>query len=256
MERFRTAPLSIYSNMEIFVKRLYLILVLSISAFILNACILTNPVTVLACTEFEFRADNADSIIDNSGINEQLTILEIRDGQGTLLFRNGAYRPVGDSSGPLNIRDVYTTSPEFNPLHLIVYSPAGVDLASDRVWYSAMGECPGLPYYESSVFGDGRINNQDPAAPFAVYLHEDDLHFYWVINGVGTPALVVTQAEMEAIKTPDVNTLIASNEAFGLYVYRLTDGGIQAQARTTNGKLYVIIISDIYDRAYTSFEEE
>jgi hypothetical protein len=227
-------------------------------AVLLAACNLANPVFTITCTSFNVNATSGSFTVDNTGTGSQLVYIRGYDGYNNLILNAIESGPVGPG-GPVNQTYGFTTAPLANPIRIEIMSPAGGTLPVDTVWYTATGNCPGLPTVGGGApFTDGRINNFDQAAPFVVYRNGDTLEFYLLDgNGVGQRRLVVTAAEIDAVgAAPSENTLIASDEAIGLYFYRLTTGELQAQMHMRNGKLYVMRFVGINATAYESTELE
>ncbi len=116
------------------------------------------------------------------------------------------------------------------------------------------------PYLQQ--FEDGRINRLDNAAPFGAYPLRDSagnlgLIFYDAYASSPTVLLTVTGAQIADVPTtPEVNTLIAESADGQVKLYRLTNGQLQAQGPTSNGKQYVLIFPTISSfTPYESFEE-
>jgi len=116
------------------------------------------------------------------------------------------------------------------------------------------------PYLQQ--FEDGRINRFDNATPFGAYPLRDSagnlgLIFYDAYASSPTVLLTVTGAQIaEVPATPEVNTLIAESADGRVKLYRLTNGQLQAQGPTSNGKQYVLIFPAISSSTpYESFEE-
>lgn len=195
--------------------------------------------------------------VDNTGTGSQTVYVRGYDGYNNLILNFPESFPVGPTNA-VNTTYTFTTAPLANPIRVELVSPAGGVLAVDTVWYTATGNCPGLPNADGAPFTDGRINNFDQAAPFVVYRNGDTLEFYLLDgNGVGQRRLIVTAAEIDAVgAAPSENTLVASDEAIGLYFYRLTTGELQAQMHMSNGKLYVMRFAGIDATAYESTELE
>lgn len=117
-----------------------------------------------------------------------------------------------------------------------------------------------IPYFEQ--FEDGRINRFDNAAPFGAYPLRDSagnlgLIFYDAYASSPTVLLTVTGAQIADVPAlPDVNMLIAESADGRVKLYRLTNGQLQAQGPTSNGKQYVLIFPVISSSTpYESFEE-
>jgi hypothetical protein len=225
---------------------------------LLAACNLINPVFTITCTTFTITAASGNMTVDNTGTGSQTVYVRGYDGYNNPILNFLESFPVGPTNA-INATYIFSPAPLANPIRVELVSPAGGSLAVDTVWYTATGNCPGLPTVGGGApFTDGRINNFDQAAPFVVYRNGDTLEFYLLdINGVGQRRLVVTAAEIDAVgAAPSENTLIASDEAIGLYFYRLTTGELQAQMHMSNGKLYVMRFAGINATAYESTELE
>lgn len=115
---------------------------------------------------------------------------------------------------------------------------------------------------------DDRINNLDYAAPIAAYGQEygtgDDiergLHVYdiWQ-DSDGTFVWQVTPEQIaRVVSEPSVNTLIAETISNNLVIYfwRLSSGEYQLNVIQPDGKMYVLIFTDLSTGGggYTSFE--
>ncbi len=105
------------------------------------------------------------------------------------------------------------------------------------------------------VFSDGRINNNDAAAPVAVYPHPVNGEMGLVIySDSGALLLVVSPEDIaHAPETPDSNALVA--EANGVSLYRLHSGEWAVFAPQYNGKTYVLTFTQFSPGGYQSYEE-
>lgn len=242
-------------------KKLSFVVSVSLLSLLASACLLTNPVFTITCTTFNLKADYGEMTVDNTGIDKEALYIRAYDGYGNQILNDDNTDNVGASWSNIDEDFIFTTAPKANPIRVDFFSPAGGDLPSDTVWYTAIGNCNGLPYASATnitTFADGRINNRDAAAPFAVYEDEGTYSFYWINDsGEGMLILTVTPDDIAQVsESPQENTVIASNEAYGFYLLRLTDGPLQAQANMSNGKLYVLIIRDAIAGIYESYEVE
>lgn len=115
---------------------------------------------------------------------------------------------------------------------------------------------------------DDRINNLDYAAPIAAYGQEygtgndieRGLHIYdiWQ-NSKGTFIWQITPEQIAQVNSePSVNTLIAETVTNNLVIYfwRLSSGEYQLNVIQPDGKMYVIIFTELITGGdgYTSFE--
>ncbi|MCB9458749.1 MAG: hypothetical protein H6670_03790 [Anaerolineaceae bacterium] len=243
-------------------KKLAFIVSASLLSLLASACLLTNPVFTITCTAVNITADYGEATVDNTGTGLEVVYVRAYDGYNNQILNIENTFGVGNSI--TNIDDIFTftSAPQANPIRFELFSPAGADLPNDTIWYSATGICNGLPDASATnirTFADGRINNRDAAAPFAVYENAGTYSFYWINDsGEGVLILTVTADDIAQVsESPEENTVIASNEAYGLYFLRLTDGPLQAQAHmSSNGKLYVLIIRDVVAGIYESYEVE
>lgn len=229
-------------------KKATVLLTAAMLIFVLAGCLLVNPVFTITCTTFHIGADSGQFTVDNTGTGNQLVHITGVDGYGNLILFAIEGSSLGFIMSPIDETYTFSSAPLANPITVTISSPAGHDLPQDTVWYTASGACAGLPYADADgptppTFADGRVNNRDAGAPFAVYIAGGELYFYWIQgDSTGLLELLVTAAQIAGVpEFPEVNTLIAANEVLGLYVYRLTDGRFQAQAHRSNGKLYVLI---------------
>ena len=106
------------------------------------------------------------------------------------------------------------------------------------------------------LFLDGRINNNDPAAPVIVYGHDfDDGRGLVMYAPNDREVLIVTPEQIaEVPDCPSSNTLIASNLAEGIALYRLNTCEYQVNALTIEGKTYILIFDALYPMGYQSYE--
>jgi hypothetical protein len=195
-----------------------------------------NPSAVITCTDFTILADRVS-------YDDEVTVLAV-DGNGNVL-----YRELYSASSTSNFQETfgYTARPQANPIYIRVNVTINIQgQSTEYLAYDATGNCPGLD--EGSApppfgFTDGRLNHRDIAAPFAIFPTPDGLQLYWInADSTGSLALSLTQAELDAVPAdPAQHTLIASNATYGLSLYRLMDGQLQAQAVDAEGKLYVYI---------------
>ena len=108
---------------------------------------------------------------------------------------------------------------------------------------------------------DGRINNNDAAAPVVVYGIDRPNGRGLIIYAIdaddrGYEALLIEPEQIASIPNcPTTNTLIGSNSTLNIMVYRLTSCEFQVNAFTASGKLYTLIFTSPYPNiGYTSFE--
>ena len=131
------------------------------------------------------------------------------------------------------------------------HSPGAVDhWALDNVFVGVGGSAAGFTLPPCSSIRDGRINyreDRDCAAPVAIYVNDDFIDFYGIDKetGKGGLALRVTFAEIEALGTPDVNTLLAEGTILKtgqpLALYLLATGELQLNTRYWDGKPFIIV---------------
>lgn len=248
-----------------------------ILAIVLASCSFGN--IVVNCTSFTMTFTINEEDIEDIDENDLLDLLEDRtpmidayDGEGNLIFDITASSGPEDAGATFEIIEIdestiqfimtipYTSPPQGNPITARFYLMADGE-NPEIVLAQGVGECnydnPGPAPVRT--FMDGRINYRDAAAPFAAYGVSGNLHIYWITgdNDTGKLELIVTEEELADVpEFPESNTLVKANEALGIYVYRLTDGKWQVQARMPNGKLYVLIFEDFHNRDYQSMEIE
>jgi len=107
-------------------------------------CEFVNPAVSFTCTEAVLTADSATLTVSNAGEGSESGFIRVYDGRNTLLYETPYGGSVGTSFSDVNETYTYTTPPAANPLRLVLSSPAGGSLATDTVWYTATGTCPGL----------------------------------------------------------------------------------------------------------------
>jgi len=91
-------------------------------------------------------------------------------------------------------------------------------------------------------FTDGRYNQQ-PEQSVAVYPSKTGGYDFWAVNqGVGSLALHVTKAQLDANPAKSQNYLIA--ESNGVRLYRLADGTLQVRRYKPDGKEYIYTWQD------------
>lgn len=201
---------------------------------------------------------------------DRTPMIDAYDGEGNLIFDIYAVSDPDDSLGrtyhyvdedagiaQLIFNIPYTSPPQANPITARFYLKAeGGD--PEVVIAQGVGECNSNSPAPVRTFMDGRINYRDAAAPFAAYGVDGNLHIYWITgDDTGELELIVTAEELADVpEFPESNMLVKANEALGIYVYRLTDGKWQVQARMPNGKLYVLIFEEFHNREYQSMEVE
>jgi hypothetical protein len=166
------------------------------------------------------------------------------DGAGKVLWSITDTRSVGSSSS-VSAGYTWDNLPEYNPITMMLISPAGNGLPEQRQLLG-VGECPGLPYAsgedgpEAYNLYDGRLNNsqtKDVAAPVAVYCTEQDtLAIFKIDAETGAGTQVINQPFVT--ETPAENQLLAS--ANGVNLYLLATGEYQINAPNFEGKLYSI----------------
>jgi len=107
-------------------------------------------------------------------------------------------------------------------------------------------------------FYDGRLNNFDEAGPVIPFGFDDiDGRGLVIYSPFEEVLLIVQPAEIATVpECPAENTLIAANTERAVYFYRLSSCEFQINARTAEGKTYIIIFNRLYaNTGYTSFEE-
>lgn len=82
---------------------------------------------------------------DTSGTGQETLRYLVEDGIGTVLFAQDDTRDVGDTAYLVSFS--YTTPPAYNPIHLLITSPAGNE-APHQVLVDMYGNCEGLPFGE------------------------------------------------------------------------------------------------------------
>ena len=82
---------------------------------------------------------------DNSGFGAEVYEFGVLDGRGKLLYYEARFEALGFSASGTDISIPYLAAAEYNPLTLIIYSPAGNGLPEQYVAVIA-GECEGLPW--------------------------------------------------------------------------------------------------------------
>lgn len=106
------------------------------------------------------------------------------------------------------------------------------------------GQLVAAPTSGGVSFNDGRLNNNDPGATFAVYCKSGGIEV-WAINsaGQGSLAFFATNDEIAAVPNPpDENTII--EEGLGVRLFRLTNGSFQVVGVTDfEGKTYNLSFS-------------
>lgn len=232
--------------------------------FIISACgtTLTNPDFVISCDTTAFTADSIEFGNNTGDGNTAILLLTVTDGFGNVLANQTLSGATDSVGGPYNIALNYGRSPQANPItaRLWGYLTADDPTSPSDNLYLETGSCDNLVDAPQPVdiFTDGRVNYRDAAAPFVVYPMPDGLHIYWVIDAdTAHMQLAVTWEELAAVpEFPETNTLVASNEDYGIYLYRLTDGKWQVQAHMDNGKLYVVIFDNPRNMDYESKEVE
>ena len=92
-------------------------------------------------------------------------------------------------------------------------------------------------------FNDGRVNNGaiECAQPVAIYCENGGVTLYAVYKGVGYLAFKETKAQLATFPAnPSQNTLLQAWKN-AIWLYRLTNGNLQVNARTPDNKGYVFI---------------
>jgi len=119
-------------------------------------------------------------------------------------------------------------------------------------------------FRETSVlncyFGDGRINHSDCAAPVVVYPYQNEMSGigFEIYTPEGLSVLLITGDMISQTGVnPASNELISSDTERDIFVYRLTDGSFQINARMSNGKTYIMQFDEPFAHiGYFSIEIE
>jgi len=134
----------------------------------------------------------------------------------------------------------------------LIGTPASVSLGSNTIYYLVSdndnsGEStfsvevsgPGNVFYGGQpVFTDGRLNNSDQWATFAVYCDASNIETYAIDStGMGHLAFTTTPEEVDKLGVPAANRVL--EDGMGIRLFRLSSGEFQVVgAADAEGKVY------------------
>lgn len=113
--------------------------------------------------------------------------------------------------------------------YVLLISGVNGATGSFTIEWSGSGEIAFAPFVKDATipFTDGRINNRDQWATFAVYCPDDNIEVYAIdATGAGQLAFTTTPEEVEAVGVPSSGNVIVE-EGRGVTLYRLSSGEFQ-----------------------------
>jgi hypothetical protein len=141
----------------------------------------------------------------------------------------------------------FLSAPQYNPITVEIWAPAGGTLAADQLIERFVGSCEGLPtitpptdYFDP---GDDRINRQ-AYANVSVYCDAANsrVAIYGIDpDGNGYPALFVNEADLPPTPSEEQGHLLIA-EAGSIRLYRMTTGELQVRnGPDAEGKEYAFV---------------
>jgi hypothetical protein len=129
---------------------LVVVLIVAGGALVAPAQAITyDPVPVYGITCTGITQSNPDARVhwdrDTSGTGSETLLYLVTDGIGTVLFAYSDTRSVGSEAQPVEFS--YSTPPAYNPIRLLLTSPAGNGLP-EQILFDISGECESLPWVE------------------------------------------------------------------------------------------------------------
>ncbi|MGJ3239805.1 MAG: hypothetical protein ACFE0Q_13930 [Anaerolineae bacterium] len=241
-------------------KRIYIPVLVLTSLIFLSACIADATLT---CTSFSASVDYQYET-DNTGSASQTYYLRVLQGDGRVLY-NRFVVEVSAGTNTIDVNGTFTR-PALNPLLLQLYSPAGGDLPTTRVYDTVTFNCDDLDSAPRVAFYDGRLNDYDTGNPVVLYPYADSednrgLDIYSA-SGEGLLHRIPAEAFARVGRCPSENTTIFQSEETGIIISALAgeypDGVCPYQLNAPTGepgKVYVMIFDHLHpDTYYESYE--
>lgn len=245
-------------------RNLLLVIILLFSVpFVINAMSTSSPITYeLTCTGVNKTSGGTQTYNfdrDTTGSGSETLVYHITDGDGTVIFSSVDTQPVG--SMPVAVSFNYTSSPNFNPIRMRIFSPAGNGMP-EQVLQDITGNCASLTTFvpdpdeptavdpivarppDSRVnwqYGDSNVGILYPTANGSLDLYEYESDTYY--NDF------ITQADIDAFLANPAETSVLVKSIGRVSVYVLPSGGIQINfGPDAEGKIWSFMMTDLNDR--------
>jgi len=156
-----------------------------------------SPVYGITCNGITQSNGSASVLWDRDtaagGQNTENLKYLVTDGAGKVLFSFDDIRSVGSTANPVGFS--YTAAPDFNPIRLLLTSPAGNGLP-EQVLFDLTGECAGLP----SVIPMPEPDETEPGCDVLVPIPDTavggtfvaDAPVYWKPGQLVEPGVTIT----------------------------------------------------------------
>lgn len=131
-------------------KRLLLFAIMLLGSAL--ACSIIGPQGSVTCEYARFEFASATANVDNTGSNAEQVNIRVFDGAGNTLATDSHSESLGITILTSSTTLWFNAQPQYNPIILEVYSPAGGDLSQEQVWFRYVGSCPGLPEFVSDDY--------------------------------------------------------------------------------------------------------
>jgi len=235
----------------------FVLVLAALALLVASGCNFTYSSYEITCEGFFLYDAEGMATIDNTGMDAESIVIRARDGTGNALFNEDLLQstygplppflfslPIGMLFSVPSVPIPFLNPPQYNPITVEIWAPAGGTLAADQLVGRFVGSCEGLPtlttYFDP---GDDRINRQ-AYANVAVYCDAANsrVAIYGIDEaGSGYPALFVNEADLPPTPTEEQGHLLVA-ESGNIRLYRMTTGELQVRnGPDADGKEYAFI---------------
>jgi hypothetical protein len=173
----------------------------------------------ITCTDITASGTGAETLDrDNTGTGDESLIINVTDGDGTVIYNLPFTNALGTYSGGLLPTTAYTTPPDHNPITFTLTSVAGNSLP-EQVDVNVSGECASLPWVAPDATAPETATQGTTVA----------------VTGTGCPAGPVTAELHQTVGdgTPLVSgtdTVTGTTDPFSIDLIVPTDAPVGAEA--------------------------
>lgn len=239
----------------------FVLVLAALALLVASGCNFTYSSYEIFCEGFFLYDVEGMATIDNTGMDAESLVIRARDGAGNALFSEALLAaelggplpsplfafPIGVFASTPVMPIPFLSAPQYNPITVEIWAPAGGTLATDLLIERFVGSCEGLPTVTPPAYyfdpGDDRINRQ-AYANVAVYC--DAANSRVAIYGIdqagnGYPALFINEADLPPTPTEEQGHLLVA-ESGNIRLYRMTTGELQVRnGPDAEGKEYAFV---------------